>query len=211
VTDTEDNKFSIDFENDKTNYSKKKGGLKSETIARAMGSGRYGFRVLDLSAGLAIDAVFLVQLGFTLTAVERNPLIYLCLQNALDLVRQNNPDSMLAKNLKFTFANSAEFLQSLSVEVAKNADAAYDVVYFDPMFPDKTKSALPRQEMVFFKKLVGADEDAAEVLKRAAEMPGVKRVAVKRPLKAPILGAKPVASIEGKLIRFDVYGVKKHE
>ena len=190
VTDPDGNKFSINFAENKVNYSKKKGGLKSEPIARALGSGRYGMRVLDLSAGLGIDAVFLAQMGFQVTAVERNPLIYLCLQNAIE----QSP----IEGLRFQFAQSIAFLSS--------TDEDYDVVYFDPMFPEKRKSALPRQEMVFFKHLVGADDDASKVLKAAIGLNGIKRVVVKRPLKAPYLDSKPVACIEGKLIRFDIYG-----
>ena len=85
--------------------------------------------------------------------------------------------------------------------------ADIDVIYFDPMFPEKTKSALPRQEMVFFKALVGTDEDGSEVLKATLKLKKIKRVVVKRPLKAPVLGLKPTGEIKGKLIRFDIYGV----
>lgn len=191
ILDHNKNKFSIDFVNDKKNYHKKKSSIKSELIAKAMGSGRYGMQVLDLSAGLAIDAVFLVQLGFVVQMIERNPLIFLALENAIKM------SSSL--NLKVEFADSLEFLKS------QNFTA--DIIYFDPMFPEKTKSALPRQEMVFFKNLVGGDADAAEVLLQALQAPGVKRVAVKRPLKAPAL-LKAQNSIQGKLIRYDVYGVK---
>ena len=167
--------------------------MKSELIGKAMGAGKYGLKVLDLSAGLGIDSVFLAQLGFDVTAVERNPLIYLALSHAQKMFP--------VQNLKIHFADSVDYL--------KNTQEVFDAVYFDPMFPEKTKSALPRQEMVFFKNLVGDDADAAEVLLQALKLDGVKRVAVKRPLKAPVLGLKPFASIEGKLIRFDLYGVQK--
>lgn len=188
IYDKNANKFSIDFSNTK-NYSKKKGGIKSELISKAMGAGRYGKRILDLSAGLAIDSVFLAQLGYTVTAVERNPLIFLCLENAAKL--QPNLD------VKFIFGGASEVLKALSAEV--------DVIYFDPMFPEKTKSALPKQEMVFFKNLVGDDSDAADVLEAALNLKNIKRVVVKRPLKAEAL-IKTAAHIKGKLIRFDLYG-----
>ena len=195
VTDDYGNKFSINFAENKLSYFKKKGGLKTESISRALGAGRYGMRVLDLSAGLAIDAVFLAQMGFHVTGIERNPLIFLCLQNAIEL----HPIA----GLRFDFAQAMVFLASSPQE--------FDVIYFDPMFPDKRKSALPRQEMVFFKELVGSDDDASEVLAASIRTPGIKRVVVKRPLKAPHLGLKPVASIEGKLIRFDIYETGRNE
>ena len=192
VFDVYNNKFCIDFANNKTNYHKKKTSVKNEIISKAMGAGKYGTKILDLSAGLAIDAVFLTQLGYEVTALERNPLIYLCLARAL----QQHP----IKSLHFVYANSKDYILK--------QPAGYDVVYFDPMFPEKTKSALPRQEMVFFKNLVGDDADATDVLELATRIAGIKRVVVKRPLKAPVLGLKPFASIDGKLIRFDLYGAK---
>lgn len=192
VFDSNNNKFCIDFANNKTNYHKKKASIKSEIISKAMGAGKYGFKVLDLSAGLGIDAVFLTQLGYEVTALERNPLVFLCLSHAL----KQYP----IKSLNFIYSNAQDYL--------KKQPVGYDVVYFDPMFPEKTKSALPRQEMVFFKNLVGDDADALEVLEQATKLVGIKRVAVKRPLKAAVLGLKPFASIDGKLIRFDLYGAK---
>ena len=192
IKDASGNKFAIDFVGNKTNYSRKKAGISTELIGRAMGAGRYGKRVLDLSAGLGIDAVFLAQLGFSVVAVERNPLIWLSLNEAL---KQSQLD------IEFVFGEALSVLAESKIEA--------DIIYFDPMFPEKSKSALPRQEMVFFKKLVGGDEDSVAVLQKSLQQQGVKRVVVKRPLKAPFLGErKPQSSLKGKLIRFDIYGVK---
>lgn len=189
VFDADGNRFCVDFVNDKRNYAKKKVSLKKELISRALGGGKLGMKVLDLSAGLGIDAVFLAQLGFEVTALERNPLIYLALSEAA---------KETSLPLKFEFSDARSYLK-------KNPEE-FDVIYFDPMFPEKVKSALPRQEMVFFRRLVGADEDADQVLLMALKTLA-KRVVVKRPLKAPVLGAKPLHSLEGKLVRFDIYGV----
>lgn len=191
VIDRDGRKFSIDFENDRKNYAKFKQGLSKELIARALGAGKLGRRVLDLSAGLGIDSVFLAQLGFEVTAVERNPLIYLCLQNAL-------MHSVQKLALQFVFGDSREYLRNIE-------RGQFDVIYFDPMFPEKTKSALPRQEMLFFRSMVGADKDAGETLQLALNSAGIKRIVVKRPIKAPVL-LKSSGALKGKLIRFDIYG-----
>ena len=192
MTDVSGQKFSIDFTGNKKNYARKKAGIKTELLSKALGAGRYGLNVLDLSAGLGIDAVFLAQLGYSVRAVERNPLIYLALNEA----RLQSGDFAL----QVEFGRAQDFLNSVGRPV--------DVVYFDPMFPEKTKSALPRQEMVFFKTLVGSDDDGAEVLEAALRLKSVKRVVVKRPLKAPALaGPPPRSMLKGKLVRFDIYGV----
>lgn len=195
IFDNDGNKFCINFVDNKQNYHKKKASIKSELISKALGTGRYGLKVLDLSAGLGIDSVFLAQLGYEVTALERNPLIYLALNEAAN----HAAGVGMNLNLKFEFADAFKYLQTSKAEA--------DVIYFDPMFPEKAKSALPRQEMVFFRNLVGSDDDASQVLEAAMSFNGAKRVVVKRPIKAAQL-LKPHSSTEGKLIRFDIYGVR---
>lgn len=189
IYDSAGNRFSVDFVANRQNYQKKKSNMKSELLSRALGAGKYGLNVLDLSAGLAVDAVFLAQLGYQVTAIERNPLIFLALEEALT--------HKLELSLQFKFGEALDYLNA-------GGPAGPEIIYFDPMFPEKTKSALPRQEMVFFRNLVGGDEDALQILECAMKKPGVKRVAVKRPVKAPAL-LKTATTIEGKLVRFDLY------
>lgn len=191
LTDAENRKFKIDFANDRTNYNKFKNGKNAEPLSRALGAGRLGHRVLDLSAGLGVDAVFLAQLGYHVTGLERNPLIYLALKNALKNLTANYQDQ-----LKFVFAEAREYISQAE---------GFDVVYFDPMFPQKIKSALPKQEMAFFKNLVGDDADASQVLECALDSKKFKRIVVKRPLSADAL-MKPSGNIKGKIIRYDIYG-----
>ena len=54
------------------------------------------------------------------------------------------------------------------------------VVYLDPMFPHKQKSALVKKEMRVFQSLVGPDLDADGLLE-PARLLATKRVVVKRP------------------------------
>lgn len=84
-----------------------------------------------------------------------------------------------------------------------------DVVYLDPMFPERHKSADVKKEMQAFHRLVGRDEDAGELLALALSVARY-RVVVKRPRKAPDLaGVAPSHRIEGKSSRFDVYARQK--
>lgn len=192
IIDSENRKLRIDFDNDSENYKKHKSNISSEPLSRALGGGKKGLRVLDLSAGMAVDAVFLAQLGYHVTAVERNPLVYLANENA-----RINCSLAWAKNIQFVYAEALEFL--------KTTEQDFDVCYFDPMFPQKKKSALPKQEMVLFKNLVGSDLDATDVLQYAMDSKKFKRCVVKRPLSTQPL--KPSSgAIEGKIIRFDIYG-----
>lgn len=187
--DSEGRKFKIDFLNDNTNYNKVKSSLNKEPLAKALGSGSKGLKLLDLSAGLGVDSIFLHQLGFSVTAVERHPLVYMALKIASEYLPQ----------VEIVFSDSLKYLESVN-------PGDYDVAYFDPMFPEKKKSALPKQEMVFFKNLVGADEDAVQIVNLATEKKLFKRFVVKRPLAAESF-KKPAGSIEGKIIRYDIYGL----
>lgn len=189
IFDSDGRKFKIDFLSDNSNYSKVKSSINKEPLAKALASGTKGFKLLDLSAGLAVDSVFLHQLGFKVTAVERNPLVYM----ALKIASEQLPE------IEFVYSDSLKFLESVQ-------SGDFDVAYFDPMFPEKKKSALPKQEMVFFKNLIGTDEDASQIVNLATEKKLFKRFVVKRHLAAESF-KKPAGSIEGKIIRYDIYGL----
>uniref|UniRef100_UPI003C6FD551 class I SAM-dependent methyltransferase n=1 Tax=Kingella oralis TaxID=505 RepID=UPI003C6FD551 len=88
-----------------------------------------------------------------------------------------------------------------------------DVVYLDPMYPERQKSAAVKKEMAYFHALMGQPEnergnpnanDAA--LFQAARAVAKKRIVVKRPrLGAFLCGEKPAYQYAGKSTRFDVY------
>jgi 16S rRNA (guanine1516-N2)-methyltransferase len=85
-----------------------------------------------------------------------------------------------------------------------------EVVYLDPMFPVRRKTALPGRELQVLARLVGHGEMAeGEALLRAALEAGARRVVVKRGddgavLSAPGVGG-PDVQFSGRTVRFDVY------
>lgn len=185
----------LDFINNHLDYQRSHRG-KSELIAKALGVQKKGLKVLDLSFGLGIDSIFLHQIGCEVTAVERHPLLYALISESL--VKSNLP-------IKIHFANSAEYLEQM---IKNNQPNEFDALYFDPMYPEKKKSALPRKEMVFFRDLVGSDDDADLVLQKALQIPD-QRIVVKRPLKAPSLSGQVIHQFIGKTVRYDLYKGKK--
>lgn len=200
IYDSDGRKFKIDFVNDHINYNKQKKSIQQEPLAKALGAGKKGLRLLDLSAGLGIDALFLAQLGFQVTAIERNPLVYMALKIASEHL---DPSKI---KIEFMFDQSKHFVESLMKNVQSDQlENYFDVAYFDPMFPDKRKTALPRQEMVFFKQCVGSDDDALDLVEYLQKNRIFKRFVVKRPSSASVFG-KASGAIEGKIIRYDIYG-----
>lgn len=196
VKDTQNRKLEIDFDENHLDYQRRGHRGKNELISKSLGVAKGCKRVLDLSVGMGIDSVFLSQLGFEVTGVERSPLLYVLLKKAFS--KTQKPE---LQKYQLFHADALEFLKS------QKGQLQFDSIFFDPMYPHKKKSALPKQEMVVFRDLVGNDDDAAEVLKEALTWP-VQRVVVKRPLSAPELLPGVTHSFEGKVVRYDTYVVR---
>ena len=195
VRDLEKRLLEIDFDKNHLDYERRGHRGKSELIAKALGVAKGYRNILDLSVGMAIDSVFLTQLGFQVTGVERSPVLYCLLKEAFAKTQKN-----YLQSYRLFHADSLQFLKE------HKGILQIDSIYFDPMYPHKKKSALPKQEMVVFRDLVGSDEDAATVLKEALSWP-VHRVVVKRPIHAEALLSGVQHSYEGKVVRYDPYVV----
>lgn len=192
LTNSEGLTLSIDFDHDHLNYQRKNLRGKNEPLFRALG-GQKGLRkVHDLSVGTGIDFILALQLGFQVSGNERSSLIYFLLHQAL----QKSQLSYL-KDVSLVHEDARQILLN------KKYPTDLEVFYFDPMYPHKKGSALPRKEMQIFRSLVGTDDDAEEVLALALESE-VPRVVLKRPVGAPLL-LKPTYSVETKIVRFDIY------
>lgn len=203
LIDSTKNKICLDFNND-LEYRRKLKSKSTELISKAVGSGKKSNHILDLTAGLGVDAISLVQLGYSVVAIERNPLVYLALQSAYD-----NWTSELKSQLTFVFSDVLSVIQSLRQGLYVFADQnLYNVAYYDPMFPQKKKSALPKQEMVLLQKLTNEDPDANDTVFKLTNAKSsekfFKRFVVKRPLNAETI-VKPSSQLKGKLIRYDIY------
>ena len=165
-----------------------------QPVAKAVGLKKYGLplTVIDATAGLGQDAFVLASLGCEVTLIERNPEISKLLQSAIDTAKQNPELQEIADRMTLLQGNAIELLKDLSA----------DVVYLDPMFPERSKSALVKQDIRDLKDIVGDDEDATNLLKPARKS-ATKRVVVKRPKQAPPLAEiQPHVSLPGKSGRF---------
>ena len=79
-----------------------------------------------------------------------------------------------------------------------------DVVYLDPMFPARTKSAAVKKKFQLIHHLEAPCQNEGALL-AAAISAGPRKVVVKRPAKGPHLaGVKPSHSLAGKAVRYDV-------
>ncbi|QIZ78162.1 class I SAM-dependent methyltransferase [Ferrimonas lipolytica] len=180
-------------------HRRKFGGGRGQAIAKAVGlKGGVMPTVVDGTAGLGRDAFVLATLGCTVTMVERHPVVAALLDDGLRRAYQDSEiGSWVQQRLHLHHGNSVEQLSELTLKP--------DVVYLDPMYPHRAKSALVKKEMRVFQQLVGADIDADGLFAPAYAL-ATKRVVVKRPDYAEDLaGQKPSTVIATKKNRFDVY------
>lgn len=184
----------IDFLSEKFNYRKKQISFKNEILARALGLKKLSTpSIVDATGGLARDSFIIASLGFQIQILERSPIIHALLADGLMRGIAKNED---VKRLHLTRADAVEWLETHEKP---------DIIYLDPMFPPRKKSALPKQEMLIFHDIVGTDRDADRLFHIAFAC-ATKRVVVKRPRLASYLaGITPSFSYNGRSCRFDVY------
>jgi 16S rRNA (guanine1516-N2)-methyltransferase len=199
-----------------------------EDIAKAVGiSGKTKLHVLDATAGLGRDAFMLAALGCSVTMLENSPIIAALLEDGL-VRAANNPNlRKIISRMQLIKINNIQYMQQLI------SSQKPDVVYLDPMFPRRKKSALVKKEMQILKELLSNAEPIDElqllttaihctkklqdsnflshfsVPRRAGShewLPAKTRVVVKRPrLAKPLANQQPNFSIKGKTCRFDIY------
>ncbi|MBB5210244.1 class I SAM-dependent methyltransferase [Microbulbifer hydrolyticus] len=195
----------VDFVSGAVAHRRKFGGGKGQQIAKAVGV-RSGFypQVLDATAGLGRDAFVLASVGCEVRMLERNPVVYALLE---DGVRRLQEAALTDRELGPIAARLLlePLVDSATAWLAEQGAESIPVIYLDPMFPSREKSAKVKKEMVAFHQIVGSDEDADGLLAPALAA-CYYRTVVKRPRLAPDLaGEKPSLRFEGKSGRFDVY------
>lgn len=184
------------------------GGGTSQALAKAVGiKGAVRPKVADLTAGLGKDAFVLAGLGCSLILVERQPLVAALLKDGLERARlEGASDTELATaiaRMTLVHGDALDWLQSLP------PDQYPDVIYLDPMFPERRKSAQVNKDMQVLQLLLSKDRDTEGLLALALARARF-RVVVKRPRTAPWLeDQKPGISLEGKSVRYDIYPLKK--
>lgn len=189
----------VDFVGGAMAHRRKFGGGRGEAVAKAVGvKGGYLPDVVDATAGLGRDAFVLASIGCRVRMLERHPVVAALLDDGLQRGYQDaDIGPWLRERLQLIHASSLAELANLTPRP--------DVVYLDPMFPHKQKSALVKKEMRVFQSLVGPDNDADGLLEPARSL-ARKRVVVKRPDYAPPLADVATQNaVVTKGHRFDIY------
>lgn len=176
----------------------KQGALQRELLVKAARIKGIEHPVaIDATAGLGEDSLLLAAGGFEVTLCEADPVIAELLQDALQRALFDGRLANFAQRMRVVQGDSKELLASL--------ETPPDVVYLDPMFPGRTKSAAVKKKFQLIHHLERpCDPNEEDLLLNAAFAANPRKVVIKRPIKGAYLaGKKPSHSISGKAVRYD--------
>lgn len=190
----------IDFTAGALQYRKKQVSLRKEALARALGlKTKAPKKIIDATAGAGRDSFILACLGFEVTLLERSPVIFDLLNQAIEHAKSQPDLQPILEKMHLQKADAIHWLAAL------DKNALPDIIYLDPMFPPRKKSAAVKKTMQQLHALVGEDNDADHLLQTALSCAN-ERVVVKRSrLAKPLAALKPNLSLIGKSSRFDIY------
>lgn len=201
----------IDFSSGSIAHRRLFGGGKGQTIAKAVGLNKDSSPlILDATAGMGKDAFVFASLGATVILMERSPVSAALLTDALHRALMDETISEIIQRMRFIYGDARKLTlpesnKDLSKKNTISLEERPDVIYLDPMFPHRKKSAQVKKEMLAFQHLIGDDNDSHELLDVCRQL-AKKRIVVKRPIKAPYLdNQKPSLSMNMKKHRFDIY------
>jgi 16S rRNA (guanine1516-N2)-methyltransferase len=94
---------------------------------------------IDATAGLGEDAFLLAAFGYKLSLYERDPIISLLLQDAINRAFQQPDLQPIAARMTLHFADSIPALSKV--------ETPPDIVLLDPMFPNRKKKRTGKKEI----------------------------------------------------------------
>lgn len=172
---------------------------------------------IDATAGLGQDSFLLAAAGFSVYMFEQDPIIAALLEDALDRAKSDPVLANIVERMHLFAEDSISALQRLGTSLSRDEQMPQtsdsqpyltvkpDVIYLDPMFPERTKSAAVKKKFQLLHHLEHPCENEEELLSAAMNIQP-RKIVVKRMAKGPFLaGKKPSYSIKGKSIRYDCY------
>lgn len=181
--------WTIDFQSPAYTNKFAQRGRKRDPLSKAIGlHKKEDLKVLDMTAGLGKDALWLAHCGAKVTLIERHPVLAFLLAQAAQAI-SDNP-------MQVVHTSAEAFLASVN-------EGDFDVAYYDPMFDPRKKSALVKKDMQILQALHG--EEGADPALITQALNKIPKVVVKR-------GKLDTALLDGwhhqiftQTTRFDVY------
>lgn len=155
--------------------------------------------IVDATGGLGVDGFMFASAGFNVTMLEKNPLVYTLLSDAVQRASQVPGLKSIMSRITIQHIDAVEWF-------AKNAnnENTPDVIFLDPMYPIESKmKALPKKGMALARALVGR-VDRADALVREALNCAKEKVVLKRPYYT-VESAGVLNSYKSRSLRFEVF------
>jgi len=190
------------------------GRLHHEPLIKAIGANHqdtHPLKVIDATAGWGTDAFLLASVGCHLHLIEADSLVGVLLADGLRRwhAAQNIPFAFGYRPFAFGYSPMSLSIGHAVDLIPTLAAADFpDVIYLDPMFPARQKTAAVKKNMAFLQRWLGKTEDkiGETLLLETARRYAKKRVVVKRPQSAPHLaGVMPSGAITTRHHRYDIY------
>lgn len=163
--------------------------------------------LIDATCGLGLDAFLLALAGWQVTMIEQSPVIHALLEDGIkrasSIAAAEGYRDIAAALMRMCLLPAADSKFMLP----RIPNAA--VIYLDPMFPDREKSARVKKNRYLLQQLHGDEADGSNLLNLA--LAKSRKVVVKRPVHAaPLDAVRPSGCIAGKTARFDIYAGQGH-
>lgn len=165
----------------------------SEDLLKALGKTEE-LSVLDATAGFGQDLFLMASRGHHVVALESHPLVFALLKDAVVRAAQDDRVREFATRIQLSHQ---DFFDS---EVA----GTFDLVYLDPMFPEKSKTSLPQKKMQILQDLTGASTHSPEQWVERAQCFQPDRIVFKRPSHAQEM-MKSRGIIRGKVVSYYLF------
>jgi len=216
----------IDFINGKAFRRTREANFQSQPLARALGLKNQGLKnegiknsrlqklntnshpdknyptVIDATAGLGIDGWMMAHLGCSVRLIEASTVLSLMLEQAV-----------IAQDTYVTSEERLCVINANAVDYLNNNDTARaDIIYLDPMYPQRRNKSLVKKGMQLLHELIGPDNNGPALL-HAALNKSDYRVVVKRPKGAPQLAGSEqwtgqITQVDSPNTRYDVYHIQ---
>lgn len=175
------------------------GRLQHEMLAKAVKTNKNNPKAIDATAGMGEDAFIIAAAGYEVTLCEQNPVIAALLKDAIRRGKKNKDLKDIVSRMKVVDGDSVKLLAKGLGDV--------DLIYLDPMFPERQKSGLINKKLQLIQKMEPPCSSENELFEAAINAKPEK-IIVKRPLKSPNLAdKKPNYVLSGKAIRYDCYAL----
>ena len=173
--------------------------LNTEMLIKAAKPGNFpkGALAIDATAGMGEDSLLLAAAGFRVKLFEYNAVIAALLQDSLQRAAAIPELADIVARMEVVPGDSIRGIRELEEHA--------DVIYLDPMFPERQKSGLIKKKFQLLQQLERPCDDENGLLTAAMEAKPSKLI-IKRPLKGPQLaGVMPGYTVKGKAIRYDCF------